>query len=93
MDGERKLWDLQQQWLGRSVQILDFYHVMKRIRKVSKIVEPGSTLRREAWSSAQVSDLLEGKTATVIRRWQRRLREAQRQGIWTTNNVVQCVAR
>jgi len=83
MDGERKLWDLQQEWLGRSVQILDFYHVMKRVRKVSKIVEPGNKSRREAWSSAQVSDLLEGKTATVIRRWQRRLREAQRQGIWT----------
>ena len=83
MDGERKLWDLQQEWLGRSVEILDFYHVMKRIRKVSKIVEPGNKSRREDWSTAQVSDLLAGHTATVIRRWQRRLREAQRQGTWT----------
>jgi len=28
MDGERKLWDLQSQWLGRSVEILDFFHVL-----------------------------------------------------------------
>lgn len=83
MDGERKLWDLQQEWLGRSVEILDFYHVMKRIGKVSKIVEPGNKSRREDWSAAQRSDLLEGNTATVIRRWQRRLREAERQGCWT----------
>lgn len=27
--------------------------------------------------------MLAGKTATVIRRWQRRLREAERQGAWT----------
>lgn len=83
MDGERKLWDLQQEWLGRSVEILDFYHVMHRLRKVSKIVEPGSKLRREDWSKAQMSDLLEGNVATVIRRWQRDLREAKRQGSWT----------
>ena len=83
MDGEQKLWDLQHQWLGRSVEILDFYHVLKRIRKVSKIVEPGNQSGREDWSTVQVRDLLEGNTSTVIRRWQRRLREADRQGCWT----------
>lgn len=70
MDGERKLWDLQSQWLGRSVQILDFFHVLKRVREVSKLVEPNSGYR-EAWVERQVRDLLEGRVDTVIRRWAR----------------------
>ena len=39
MDGEQKLWDLQRQWLGRSVEILDFFHALKRVRDVSKVVK------------------------------------------------------
>jgi hypothetical protein len=31
MDGEQKLWDLQQEWLGRSVEILDLFHALARI--------------------------------------------------------------
>ncbi len=70
MDGERKLWDLQSQWLGRSVEILDFFHVLKRVRDVSKLAEQGLS-RREAWVERQVRDLLEGRVDTVIRRWAR----------------------
>ncbi len=70
MDGERKLWDLQSEWLGRSVQILDFFHVLKRVREVSKFAESDST-RREQWVERQARDLLEGRVATVIRRWKR----------------------
>lgn len=70
MDGERKLWDLQSRWLGRSVQILDFFHVLKRVREVSKLAERGLR-QREAWVERQVHDLLEGRVDTVIRRWAR----------------------
>jgi hypothetical protein len=70
MDGERKLWDLQSCWLGRSLQILDFFHVMKRVRDVSKFAEQGKR-RREAWIERQARDLLEGRVDTVIRRWTR----------------------
>jgi hypothetical protein len=70
MDGERTLWDLQSCWLGRSVQILDFFHVMKRVRDVSKFAEKGKR-RREAWIERQARDLLEGRVDTVIRRWTR----------------------
>ena len=75
MDGERTLWDLQSEWLGRSVQILDFFHVLKRVRKVSQFVESDST-RREQWVERQARDLLEGRVATVIRRWKRLSRKA-----------------
>jgi len=71
MDGEQKLWDLQQSWLGRSVPILDFFHVLKRVRDVSKLVEPDVVPRREVWVSEQVRDLLEGRIETVLRRWRR----------------------
>ena len=70
MDGERKLWDLQSCWLGRSVAILDFFHVLKRVRDVSKFAEKGKR-RREAWIERQARDLLEGRVDTVIRRWTR----------------------
>ena len=70
MDGERTLWDLQSQWLGRSVEILDFFHVLKRVREVAKLAEPGLP-QRAAWVERQVRDLLEGRVDTVIRRWGR----------------------
>ncbi len=70
MDGERKLWDLQSQWLGRSVEILDFFHVLERVHAVSKFAEKVAT-RREAWVNQQVRDLLEGQVKNVIRRWKR----------------------
>jgi hypothetical protein len=28
MDGEQKLWDLQREWLGRSVEILDLSRII-----------------------------------------------------------------
>ncbi len=77
MDGEHKLWDLQQSWLGRSVQILDFFHVLERVREMSKLVEPDSPLRREVWVSDQVRDLLEGRVESVLRRWRRLRRLAK----------------
>ncbi len=70
MDGERKLWDLQSQWLGRSVEILDLFHVLKRVRDFSKFAEPDVKLR-ETWVERQLRDLLEGRVETVIRRWTR----------------------
>jgi len=30
MDGEQKLWDLQREWLGRSIEILDLFHALER---------------------------------------------------------------
>lgn len=70
MDGECQLWDLQSEWLGRAVEILDFFHVLKRVREVSKLAEPNSR-HREEWVERQVRDLLEGRVDTVIRRWAR----------------------
>jgi len=83
MDGERKLWDLQKDWLGRSVQILDFFHTLKRVRAVSKVFHPEDPSRRETWVSQQVNDLLTGKVETVIRRWRRLQREASASKRWT----------
>ncbi len=74
MDGEQKLWDLQRDWLGRSVQILDFFHVLKRVRELAKLVEPDFRPRREVWVSEQVRDLLEGRVEVVLARWKRLLK-------------------
>jgi hypothetical protein len=86
MDGEQKLWDLQRDWLGRSVEILDLFHAMERVREVSKVVQPKDKSLREAWVSAQLRDLLTGKAETVIRRWRRLGREAEQAKRWTAEN-------
>jgi len=86
MDGELKLWDLQREWLGRSVEILDFFHALKRVRDVSKVVHPKDKSCRNEWVSVQVCDLLTGKVETVIRRWRRLLREAEQGMRWTKDN-------
>ena len=86
MDGEQKLWDLQREWLGRSVEILDLFHALERIREVSKIVQPKDKSRRETWVSDQLRDLLTGKVETVIRRWRRLSREAEQEKRWTKDN-------
>jgi len=86
MDGEKKLWDLQREWLGRSVEILDLFHSLERVREVSKIVHSKDKSRREAWVSDQLRDLLTGKVETVIRRWRRLAREAEQGKRWTKDN-------
>jgi hypothetical protein len=86
MDGEQKLWDLQREWLGRSVEILDLFHSLERVREVSKVVQPKDKSRREAWVSDQLGDLLTGKVETVIRRWRRLAREAEQGKRWTKDN-------
>lgn len=82
MDGEQKLWSLQQEWLGRSVEILDIFHALERIREVSKIVQPQEA-QQEAWVSDQFRDLLTGHVETVIRRWRRLAREAEQAKRWS----------
>ena len=82
MDGEQKLWDLQREWLGRSVEILDLFHALERVREVSKVVEPKAKSRREAWVSSQLRDLLTGKVETVIRRWRRLASEDEEGKRW-----------
>ncbi len=86
MDGERKLWDLQKEWLGRSVEILDLFHVLKRVRDVSKVVHPEDRSRRETWVNQQVTDLLTGKVETVIRRWRRLQRQAAGSKRWSASS-------
>lgn len=89
MDGEQKLWDLQREWLGRSVQILDFFHALQRVREVSKVVyskDKKDKLRRNQWVGVQVRDLLSGDVETVIRRWRRLARAAKKQKRWTQDD-------
>ena len=83
MDGERKLWDLQSEWLDRSVEVLDFYHAMSRVRRVAKVVHANDEIRRVSWVEAQATDLVSGGVETVIRRWSRLLRESERSESWT----------
>ena len=84
MDGELKLWDLQREWLGRSVEILDFFHALKRVRDVSKVVHPKETnRRRDEWVQRADARLADRQSRTVIRRWRRLSGEAEQGKRWT----------
>jgi hypothetical protein len=87
MDGERKLWDLQQEWLDRAVEVLDFFHVLERVRDVSKVVYPQDKSHRGVWVTKQTRDLLNGNVETVIRRWRRLQRQAEKDKSWTSDNL------
>lgn len=71
MDGECKLWEHSADWFQNrnSVEILDLFHVLKRVNDVAKVAIAKE--RRDAWIEKQTRDLLEGKVNTVIRRWMR----------------------
>lgn len=86
MDGEQKLWNLEQEWLGRSVEILDLFHASERIREVSKIVQPQDKEQQDVWVSNQLRDLLTGRVETVIRRWCRLARETEQGKRWSRDN-------
>jgi hypothetical protein len=69
-DGERALHDRQSEYLPEdTVCILDLYHVMERLWKVTWCLFEEKAQRREAhqWVEERLKRLLEGKVDSVIR--------------------------
>ena len=75
-----------EEWLGRAVEILDFFHALERVRGVSKVIQPQDKSRREVWVTDQTQDLLNGKVETVIRRWRAIQRQAEKAKSWTSES-------
>lgn len=67
MDGERQLWDLQQEWFGRAVGILDLFHVLKRLWAVSDCLHAEKSAAWSEFVTHHLRMLLEGKVGYVIR--------------------------
>lgn len=67
MDGERQLWDLQQDWFGRAVGILDLFHVLKRLWEVAHCLHDEESTAAREFVTHHLRMLLEGKVGYVIR--------------------------
>ena len=67
MDGEKQLWDLQKDWLGRAVGILDLFHVSERLWTAAHCFHRETSPEAVQFVERYLRMLLEGKVDSVIR--------------------------
>jgi hypothetical protein len=73
LDGEAGLWTMQQEWLGRSVGILDLFHVLERLWRVAHCLHPEKSRAAEEFVTHHLRMLLEGQVGYVIGNFRRLL--------------------
>ena len=66
MDGERKLWCILKSLFPAVVCILDIYHVLERLWTVAYCFHPEGSKEAQAFVTARLERLLEGKVGYVI---------------------------
>ena len=66
MDGELSLWELQKEWLGRAVGILDLFHVLERLWDAAYCFHAEGSDDAEEFVTHRLRMLLEGKVGYVI---------------------------
>jgi hypothetical protein len=71
MDGERQLWNMQAEWLGRAVGILDLYHALKRLWDVAHCLHAEKSPEASDFVTHHLRMLLEGKVGYVLRNFSR----------------------
>jgi hypothetical protein len=73
MDGERQLWDLQEEWLVRAIPILDLFHVNERLWTAAHCFHPEQSPAAEQFVEHYLRMLLEGRVESVIRSFRKLL--------------------
>lgn len=71
MDGEVALWDVQREWLGRAVGVLDLFHVLERLWQAAHVFHREGSCQAEPFVQHHLRLLLEGKVGHVIGRLKR----------------------
>jgi hypothetical protein len=67
IDGEKQLWNLQEEWLPRAIQILDLFHVSERLWAVAHCFHSEKSSESPKFVERYLRMLLEGKVDSVIR--------------------------
>jgi hypothetical protein len=67
LDGERQLWDLQDEWLPRAIGILDIFHVNERLWTAAHCFHSETSPEAKQFVERYLRMLLEGKVGSVIR--------------------------
>jgi hypothetical protein len=65
-DGEQALWEEWLEWLGDTIGILDIFHVLERLWDAAYCFHPEGSRPAEAFVTARLRMLLEGKVSGVI---------------------------
>ena len=88
MDGQRALWDAQQEWLSRAVCIVDIFHVMEYLWKAAYCFHKASSRQAEQLVEHYLKMLLEGKVSSVIGGLRRRGRKLSPAKLKELNKVL-----
>lgn len=80
LDGEAALWTMQAHWLGRSVGILDVFHVLERLWLVAHCLHPEKSRAAESYVSHYLKMLLTGQVGYVIGNFKRLINEDKVRG-------------
>ena len=80
MDGERQFWDLQQEWFGRAVGILDLFHALKRLWAVAHCVYAEQSPAASEFVTHHLRMLLEGKVGYVLRNFRGLIKQPSLRG-------------
>ena len=67
MDGERQLWNMQAEWFGHAVGILDLYHALKRLWDVAHCLHAEESPQASEFVTHHLRMLLEGNVGYVLR--------------------------
>jgi hypothetical protein len=78
MDGEEPLWAAQEQWLGRAIEILDFFHAMEHLWAVARVFHTGRAVDTFVEHHARM--FLEGKVDYAARNFGRLMRKKKLRG-------------
>jgi hypothetical protein len=80
LDGEVGLWEMQRQWLPRSVGILDLFHVLERLWQAAYCFHPEQSPEAERFVTRRLRQLLEGQVNRVISGLRRLLKQRDLHG-------------
>jgi hypothetical protein len=80
LDGEAGLWEMQRQWLPRSIGILDLFHVLERLWQAAHCFHPEKSPQAEQFVTRRLRQLLEGKVQGVIGGLRRLLKQRDLHG-------------
>ena len=86
MDGEAALWNVQREWLGRAVGVLDLFHVLERLWQAAHVLHREGSPAAEQFVTQDLRLLLQGKVGQVIGRLTR-LRDEHALGRWKRHTL------
>ena len=67
MDGERSLWNLQEEWFPRAIGVLDLFHAMERLWEVARCVHDQDSPEEAEFVTHYLRMLLTGQVGYVLR--------------------------